>query len=685
MAYNIGLNVIEVDGKGSPAIQGAATSVAGFNILTQRGIPNRPARVTTYNQFADQFGSYFANGLGAYLVKGFFDNGGVTAYINRVVANDAATGATPARTAVQDVTPTDIIRLEAGYRGMADPGTWANNLFIRVAISATPVARIRETAPATVDTAGLPATSNMAGAAPLSVTVDGESTATTIPFQVSDFASPPAATPTEIRDAINRRTTKVIASVVGGQIRLTSAGQFTSLQVAPHPILTFPATLVRGTRAALSATGTVISNTDVLKVGDSAVIVAGANRAIAKITRVSPLTGEVEWTSTVANINTFDPLTFTIQRLEFDLSVANGAASEQNLVERFNGLSFERDSGGYVLSQLNDPVTGSKYLRTVDLRGAADTASREPRALDWARMTPGRDGTPTAFDFIGNSGQHTGFSAFDPANIQLLCCERTDPAIVDSALTYCSNRGDCMFVGSTPEGSVGAGTAIAYGQRFQKAKVYGALYGPYIKVIDPLAQSFKFIPPTGHVMGVFSRIETGRGIFKAPAGDEAYINGALDVEYQLSDADHTDLVKSGSINGIRAVPGAGIVVDSSRTLSTDTRWLYVNVRLLFNYVKSSLKQGLRWVRQEPNRDTLWSVVRNNSVIPFLNGLYRQGAFGAGKPDEVFTVICDASNNPPDQVDQGIFKIEIYFYPSRPAETIVILVGQQPSGAKVAES
>jgi phage tail sheath protein FI len=186
-------------------------------------------------------------------------------------------------------------------------------------------------------------------------------------------------------------------------------------------------------------------------------------------------------------------------------------------------------------------------------------------------------------------------------------------------------------------------------------------------------------------MGVYARVASARGVWKAPAGDEATVLGALDVETQLSDADHTDLVESGSVNGIRAVPGAGICVDASRTLSTDTRWLYVNVRLLFNYVKSSLRAGLRWVRQEPNRDTLWSAVKFSSVTPFLMGLWRQGAFGTGKPDQVFTVICDATNNPPSQVDQGILKVEVYFYPSRPAETIVIIVGQQPSGATAAEA
>jgi phage tail sheath protein FI len=109
------------------------------------------------------------------------------------------------------------------------------------------------------------------------------------------------------------------------------------------------------------------------------------------------------------------------------------------------------------------------------------------------------------------------------------------------------------------------------------------------------------------------------------------------------------------------------------------------VRLLFNYVKSSLKQGLRWVRQEPNRDTLWTSVKYGSVTPFLLGLWRQGAFGSGEPADVFTVICDETNNPPDEVDKGNFKVEVYFYPSKPAETIVIVVGQQASGGSAGES
>jgi phage tail sheath protein FI len=91
------------------------------------------------------------------------------------------------------------------------------------------------------------------------------------------------------------------------------------------------------------------------------------------------------------------------------------------------------------------------------------------------------------------------------------------------------------------------------------------------------------------------------------------------------------------------------------------------------------------VVQEPNNDTLWNKIKYNSVTPFLMDLWRRGAFGPGKPEDVFTVKVDAENNPPANIQQGILNVEVYFYPSRPAETIVLTIGQQEGGATAAES
>jgi hypothetical protein len=159
MSYNIGLNVVEVDGVGAPAIAGAATSVAAFNILTRRGLPNTPGRVNSFAEFVERFGRYFDNGLGAYLVKGFFDNGGGTAWVNRVVSASS----TVASLTLVDDGPADTLRVEGGFRGSEDPGSWGRDLYVRsTRTSSVAGRRLAETGPAEVQTAApLPATTDM--------------------------------------------------------------------------------------------------------------------------------------------------------------------------------------------------------------------------------------------------------------------------------------------------------------------------------------------------------------------------------------------------------------------------------------------------------------------------------------------------------------------------------------------
>lgn len=699
MAYDIGLNVVEVDGFGAPAIAGAATSVAAFNVLTRRGLPNTPARITSYTEFVERFGSYFTNGLGAYLVRGFFDNGGSTAYVNRVVAASS----TAASLILNDSGPDATLRLEAGYRGTADPGSWGRTLFARTTRSSSVQdRRLSEVAPATVTAPNaLAATTDMtaAGFPALNVTIDGARAPTVITFQASDFADPANATPAEIVDTINARTADLDASLAGtGELILTSTGNvaalsggFSSLDVAINATLGFSAGISDvGDAAPLGAGGTTLHRVDGLDAGDAIQVSDGTTTEIAKLQSVNALTRAITWAPALANPGAYNGELVRISNLEFDLQIFVSGVEADQLVETWPGLSMEDDVGNNAVARLNDPLTGSKFVRAVDEGSSTSIGNDRPVDLPAPVQfsTGGVDGVPTAGDFAGDPATRTGFFAFDPYDVQLVTCERTDPAIAIAGIGYCEGRGDCMYVGAIPDGAIEAGTALAYGQALQGSKVYGALYGPWLQIMDPAGlgdNPVAVIPGVGHIIGAFARIAGTRGVWKAPAGDEARLRNVLDVTYHLTDAEHTNLVKNAGINGIRAVPRAGVIIDASRTLSTDSRWLYVNVRLLFNYVKTSLKLGLRWVRQEPNRDTLWNLVKFGSVRPFLLGLWRLGAFGTGNPDDVFTVICDETNNPPAQIQLGFLNVEVYMYPNNPAETIVIKVGQQPSGATATEA
>jgi phage tail sheath protein FI len=377
-----------------------------------------------------------------------------------------------------------------------------------------------------------------------------------------------------------------------------------------------------------------------------------------------------------------------VQSVEFDLIVSQNG----NEVERFESLSMQRTLDYSATTVINNQNSGSRYI-TASLPTSANTSGaglNAPAEVTLSPLSAGSDGSdPLPTDYIGDPTARSGLFAFDTIRIQLLACpESTSSAVVTSALTYCENRGDAMFVGTTPYGYDLNGMKT-YASTFGGRKVYGALYGPWIQVVNPLDTSGKnpllWIPPVGHILGMYARIGDQRGVWKAPAGDEARLNNALGVALDMTDTDHTDLVKNGGVNGVRAIPGLGIIVDASRTLSTDTRWLFVNVRRLFNYVKSSVLDGLRFVAQEPHSEALRRAVVFNVLKPFLLDLWRRGAFGSDSPDKVFTVKCDAENNPPALVNQGIFTVELYFYPVKPAETIVIIVGQQESGATAAEA
>jgi uncharacterized protein len=509
MSFNVGINVLEVDGRAAPSIQAAPTSQAGFVIRSDRGLPNAVRRVTSFKQFTQHFGGFREDANGAYAIRGFFDNGGGVAYVTRAVraqGNGAAVPATRSFTRGDD----GVLSVTAGFRGQPDPGAWGNRLGIRIA--------------------------------------ENESVADT-----------------------------------------------------------------------------------------------------------------------------------------YDLFVRLDGRDVE-IWEQLNIDAGPGEPGRHPALRINDELAGSRYL-TVAIPAAADA---NPDDTD-GNGDADDDGFITlaggADDNVGQPAMpgllSAAFDRFDTFDIQLLCCpENTSDDVVNAGLTYCENRGDCLFLGHTPEESDQA-AAKAYGKGFQGQKVYGALYFPWIRVNDPLGTQ-RWVPPTGHVAGVFARTERERGVWKAPAGNAARVNGALDVDQNITDADHTDLVKNGSVNAIRFISGQGIVVDSSRTLSTSPLWLYVNVRLLFNFVKSSLKSGLRWVVQEPNDDRLWNKVKFNSVRPFLLGLWRRGAFGPGSPDDVFTIKIDEENNPPENIQQGIFTVEVYFYPSRPAETVIITVGQQEGGGSANE-
>ena len=282
--------------------------------------------------------------------------------------------------------------------------------------------------------------------------------------------------------------------------------------------------------------------------------------------------------------------------------------------------------------------------------------------------------------FIGKDngpGQRTGLKCFEEIDeIAIVATPGvTSAAVQDAILSHCETRKDRFAILDSPETIQGGVDRLP---RPRDSK-YGAYYFPWIQVYDPEKGNI-YVPPSGHVAGVYSRVDSERGVHKAPANE--IVRGALGLRYNISKGEQ-DLLNPKGINCIRTMQGGGIRIWGARTLSSDSSWRYINVRRLFIMVETSIERATQWVVFEPNDHRLWKRV-TRTISSFLSLLWRNGALMGETPEKAFFVKCDAETNPPEVVDAGQLIVEIGLAPVKPAEFVIFRIGQMPSGGGVSE-
>jgi uncharacterized protein len=310
---------------------------------------------------------------------------------------------------------------------------------------------------------------------------------------------------------------------------------------------------------------------------------------------------------------------------------------------------------------------------------AAPKAANTEKKDEKAQVQPvvgggGRDGLFIGRD--GGPGARTGLKCLDEVDeiAIILAPGQVSPAVQDALLSHCETRKDRFAILDSPE-TIAGGVDKLPKPRDSK---YGAYYFPWIQVYDPDKGNI-FVPPSGHIAGVYSRTDSERGVHKAPANE--IIRGALGMKYNVSKGEQ-DLLNPKGINAIRFMNGA-IRIWGARTLSTDPSWRYINVRRLFIMVESSIERATQWVVFEPNDHRLWKRVQR-TIASFLTLLWRNGALMGTAPEQAFYVKCDDETNPPEVIDAGQLVVEIGLAPVKPAEFVIFRIGQMASGGGVEE-
>lgn len=207
---------------------------------------------------------------------------------------------------------------------------------------------------------------------------------------------------------------------------------------------------------------------------------------------------------------------------------------------------------------------------------------------------------------------------------------------------------------------------------------YGALYAPWVKVANPLARPGNdriprevFVPPSGHICGIYARNDQLRGVHKTPANE--VITSAIGFETEYNQAQQAVLNPIG-VNCLRTLKGRGNRVYGGRLATSDREVLYVSDRRYLNFVKQSIYESMQWAVFEPNGPVLWSNVRQ-AVQSFLyNQWFNDALFGA-TPEQAYFVACDGSTMTQADIDNGRLICEVGLALLKPAEFVVFRIGQ----------
>ncbi len=388
----------------------------------------------------------------------------------------------------------------------------------------------------------------------------------------------------------------------------------------------------------------------------------------------------------------------------FDIVVIDKVDGRDDEVERFPRVGVKEDGERFYATIIN---RDSKYIKVVLAANETDFLEK-----DFALVKQDKD-KPTDPDvwwlsakFIGGADRPADAApdaadqVFQPETIKkaLATLDKIDDVnilaipgeyskgSVGAGIDYVARRADIIYVidcegtvRNTRSGDLQIDNVKdQFFNQITNKDSHAALYFPWIEISDPYSNvvgATRFAPPSGAIAGLYARTDNRRGVWKAPAGTEASILGAVGLAVNVTDNDQEALNPIG-VNCIRQFPDSGIVCWGSRTIATRSKpeYRYVPIRRYAMFLAKSLYHGTQWVVFEPNDEPLWSAIRFN-LNAFMLRQFRSGALQGDKPEEAYFIKCDNENNPQASIDAGEVHIIVGFSPLKPAEFVIIHLTQ----------
>ena len=376
----------------------------------------------------------------------------------------------------------------------------------------------------------------------------------------------------------------------------------------------------------------------------------------------------------------------------FKTTVVNGRASTA-LVETHRDLKMSSTDSHYAVTVIN---TNSKLITVSDLLSASAAPTNIPAVSSVVSLSGGTNpgSAPARSDWAAS------LSTFDPIENPLvfnlpdaayLYNVTTDVSadlllskqIQADAVAYAAARGDAFVIVDSPSTYTVSNVEtyvddlVATFAADSTGNVAAAYY-PWLQIPNTLSAApgaLRLQAPGAAMVGQYLATDASRGVWKTPAGYGNRIALAVATETQLTNTDLDSLNShTNAINALRQVPGVGIVVMGGRTLDSDPRNRYINIRRSLNYIEKELKRLSSFAIFENNDSRLWAQLRT-ALGTFLMQYWQQGGLRGASATQAFYVTCDETNNTFTDIFNGTVNITVGVALEYPAEYIEITLGQ----------
>ena len=643
---------IEEIPSGVRTITGVATSIAAFIDFFKRGPIDKAVQILNFGDFERIFGGLDSRSEASYGIQQFFLNGGTQAWVVRVASGTVAAATVQISDAIGGGS---TLTLEAGSGKAANPGAWGNDL--RVSIDdPSPVSggRFNMTV-LLVDNQG------------------GQEVV--VRSEVFRGLSMNVADENFVRSVINDEFSgSKLVRVIGtpGANRPLQTGTLSG------ELKTFPLAIT-DSQPELSVT------------------IGGEGQATATLTlpaslnSLSDARGPLEAAIRAAKpaSKAFSQARVTV--VDDRLRIQAGPSNSDSVIT-FSGTVGDATTVTELKLAAPD-VLPNLQLYSLGRKVAAVPPATLPPSTAQGVVIKGEEGDPpNATAIIGDFTTKTGINALEDADLfNILCLPRASmvtgqnhlskteaSTVIAVATAYCERR-RAFFIIDTPSDVDDPQEIKGWlEQNGSLRHKNAAVYFPRVQIADPLdGFRLRSVGASGTVAGLYSRTDTNRGVWKAPAGIEATLANVQKYDYLLTDGENGTLNPLG-INCLRNFKVFGNVSWGARTLEgadqLGSEWKYVPIRRIALFLEESLYRGTQFAVFEPNDEPLWSQIRLN-VGAFMQNLFRQGAFQGKTPREAYFVKCDKETTTQNDVDLGIVNILVGFAPLKPAEFVVIKLQQ----------